>query len=191
MRIQAGFAMCGSFCTFQRVLQVMQAVRDTGADVIPIMSPAAYETDTRFGTAASFREQILDICGNKIIHTIPQAEPIGPKQQLDILIIAPCTGNTLGKLASGIADTSVTLAAKAHLRNERPLLIAVSSNDALAANAANIGVLLNRKHVYFVPMSQDDPLRKPRSIVAEMEQIPAAMEAALQGDQLQPILYRT
>ena len=183
-----GFALCGSFCTFDRVIKVLEEMTASGMDVYPIMSEVSAATDTRFGSAADFEERLVRACGRPVIKTIHDAEPIGPKKLLDVLVIAPCTGNTLGKLASGIADSSVTLAAKAHLRNERPIVIAVSSNDALAGNAANIGTLLNRRAYYFVPMTQDDPVKKPRSIVAKMELIPQTVEAALEGRQIEPII---
>ena len=183
-----GFALCGSFCTFDRVIGVMEQMTDAGMNVFPIMSETAAGTDTRFGGAADFRARIERACGRPVIRTLRDAEPIGPKKLLDVLVIAPCTGNTLGKLASGIADSAVTLAAKAHLRNERPVVIAVSTNDALAANAVNIGALMNRRNVYFVPMTQDDPAKKPRSVVACMERIPETAEAALAGLQLQPMI---
>ena len=156
--------------------------------LIPILSETSYDTDTRFGRAEEFRTAIEEICKRPIIHTIPQAEPIGPKKLLDLLIIAPCTGNTLGKLANGISDTPVTLAAKAHLRNGRPVLVAVSTNDGLTGSGANIGKLLNTKHYYFVPFGQDDPVKKESSLVAHMELIPQAVEAVFQGKQLQPLL---
>lgn len=154
----------------------------------PIMSETAAATDTRFGRAADHIARLEHACGRPVIASIREAEPIGPKKLLDILVVAPCTGNTLGKLASGIADSAVTLAVKAHLRNERPVVIAVSSNDALSGSAANIGTLLNRKNMYFVPMTQDDPAGKPRSIVARMEKIPDTVRAAMVGLQLQPIV---
>lgn len=183
-----GFALCGSFCTFERVIKVLEQMTAAGACVYPIMSEISASTDTRFGNAAEFEARLERACGHTVIKTIHDAEPIGPKKLLDVLVIAPCTGNTLGKLAAGIADSSVTLAAKAHLRNERPIVVAVSSNDALAGNAANIGALLNRRGYYFVPMTQDDPEKKPRSIVAKMELIPETVEAALAGRQLEPII---
>ena len=183
-----GFALCGSFCTFAEVIPQIEALKDSGADVIPIMSQSASTIDTRFGKAEEITARIEGICGKPIINTIAAAEPIGPKKLLDLLIIAPCTGNTLGKLAGGITDTPVTLAAKAHLRNERPVLIAVSTNDALTASAKNIGTLLNVKHIFFVPMAQDDPEKKPTSIVARFDQIQPAAEAALQNRQIQPVL---
>ena len=183
-----GFALCGSFCTFERVIGVLEGMTVAGMDVYPIMSEVSAATDTRFGRAEDFEERLVRACGRPVIKTIHDAEPIGPKKLLDVLVIAPCTGNTLGKLASGIADSAVTLAAKAHLRNERPVVIAVSSNDALAANAANIGALLNRRGYYFVPMTQDDPVKKPRSIVARMELIPETVAEALEGHQIEPII---
>ena len=183
-----GFALCGSFCTFERVIGVLEGMTAAGMDVYPIMSEVSAATDTRFGRAEDFEARLVRACGRPVIKTIHDAEPIGPKKLLDVLVIAPCTGNTLGKLASGIADSAVTLAAKEHLRNERPVVIAVSSNDALAANAANIGALLNRRGYYFVPMTQDDPVKKPRSIVARMELIPETVAEALEGRQIEPII---
>lgn len=182
-----GFALCGSFCTFQKVLPVMRELAEEH-DLIPIMSFHAYATDTRFGKAEDINNEIREICGKEIINTISGAEPIGPKKLLDALIIEPCTGNTLAKLACGIADTPVTLAAKSHLRNGRPLIIAVSTNDALAGAAKNIGALQNYKNVYFVPYSQDDSENKPTSLVAHFEKTKAALEAAVNGKQLQPLL---
>ena len=184
-----GLAMCGSFCTFSRVLDAFSALDRAQYDLVPIQSQAAYATDTRFGAAADFRARLEALCGRPIIHTIEEAEPIGPKKLLDVLVIAPCTGNTLAKLAAGIADGPVTLAAKAHLRNERPIVLAVSTNDALAGNAASLGALLNRRGYYFVPFGQDSAIKKPRSLVADFSQLPAALSAALQGQQLQPMLY--
>lgn len=185
--MNVGFAMCGSFCTFAQVFPVMELLsRDY--PVTPIFSEASYSTDTRFGTAKEHIELVLDICGNSPIHTIVQAEPIGPKKLFDILLIAPCTGNTLAKLAHGIADGPVTMAAKSHLRNGRPVLLAVSTNDALGAAAENIGKLMARKHYYFVPYRQDDPLNKPCSMVADFSKIPQALEAALEGQQIQPVI---
>lgn len=183
-----GFAMCGSFCTFDQVFPVMETLAESHT-VIPIFSPASYSTDTRFGSARAHIERATKICGTEPLHTIPQVEPIGPKKLLDALIIAPCTGNTLAKLAHSIADTSVTMAAKSHLRNGRPVLLAVSTNDALCGAAENIGKLLARKYYYFVPFTQDDPLQKPTSMVADFSKIPDALEAALKGIQLQPLLF--
>jgi dipicolinate synthase subunit B len=185
--IKIGFALCGSFCTFSEVIPVAETLAEQGADLIPIMSHNAYSLDTRFGKAEDFRERLRAISGKEPIHNIFEAEPIGPKKLLDILVIAPCTGNTLAKLANGIADTSVTLAAKAHLRNNRPIVIAVSSNDALSSAAKNIGRLMNAKNIFFVPMRQDDPFGKPCSIVADFSKIPQTCKAALEGKQLQPL----
>ena len=182
-----GFAMCGSFCTFHQVFPIMEELAKKHR-LIPIFSPAAYSTDTQFGTAQSHIRRASEICGTDPLNTIAQVEPIGPKKLLDALVIAPCTGNTLAKLSHSIADTSVTMAAKSHLRNSRPVLVAVSTNDALAGAAENIGKLLSRKNYYFVPFGQDDSLGKPTSMVADFSKIPAALEAALSGEQLQPIL---
>jgi len=186
-KIKTGFALCGSFCTFSQVIPQIKKLVDSDMDVYPIMSNTAYETDTRFGKAEKFIDEIEEICGKSIIHTLTSAEPIGPKKILDILIIAPCTGNTIGKIANGITDTPVTLAAKAHLRNQRPLLIAASTNDALAATGKNIGLLLNTKNVYFVPMRQDDAVGKPTSVVADFDKIKDAAFSALYSTQIQPI----
>ena len=183
-----GFAMTGSFCTFAKVMPQMKRLVEAGYRVTPIMSEAVYTTDTRFGRAADFIAQAEEITGEAVIHTIAQAEPIGPKKLLDALIVAPATGNTLAKLAAGIADGPVTLAAKAHLRNERPIVLAVSTNDGLAGNAVSLGALLNRRGYYFVPFGQDSAIKKPRSLVADFPQLPAALAAALQGQQLQPML---
>ena len=182
-----GFAMCGSFCTFHQVFPIMEELAKKYR-VIPIFSPVAYSTDSRFGTAQSHIRRAAEICGADPLSTIAQVEPIGPKKLLDALVIAPCTGNTLAKLSHSIADTSVTMAVKSHLRNGRPVLVAVSTNDALAGAAENIGKLLGRKNYYFVPFGQDDSLGKPTSMVADFSKIPAALEAALSGEQLQPIL---
>ena len=182
-----GFAMCGSFCTFSQVFPIMEQLAAVH-EVIPIYSPAAYGTDTRFGSAQDHIRRAASICGRDPLHTIPQVEPIGPKKLLDALVIAPCTGNTLAKLAHGIADPSVPMAAKSHLRNGRPVLIAISTNDALAGAAENIGRLLVRKNYYFVPFRQDDAVGKPTSMVADMTLLPAALDAAVEGRQLQPVL---
>lgn len=185
--MNVGFAVCGSFCTFSKVFPVMELLsRDY--QVTPIFSEAAYTVDSRFGSATENAEIAQDICGVPPLHTIAQVEPIGPKKLFDILLIAPCTGNTLAKLAHGIADGPVTMAAKSHLRNGRPVLVAVSTNDALGAAAENIGKLLARKHFYFVPYGQDDACGKPTSMVADFSRIPQALEAALEGRQIQPIL---
>lgn len=182
-----GFALCGSFCTFSKVFPVMKTLAESNR-VIPIFSNAAQSTDSRFGNAADFLSLASDCCGNAPLTTIADVEPIGPKKLLDILVIAPCTGNTLAKLANGIADTPVTMAAKSHLRNGRPVVIAVSTNDGLAGAAANIGALLSRKNFYFVPYGQDDPYKKPSSLVAHFELIPETIRLAAAGEQIQPIL---
>ena len=182
-----GFAMCGSFCTFEKAIKEIVNIKKCGANVIPIMSFNAYSTDTRFGKSFDFIKRIEDICENRIISTIFDAEPIGPKKLLDVLVIEPCTGNTLAKLANGITDTPVTLAAKAHLRNERPLVIAVSTNDALSCAAKNIGNLMNYKNIYFVPMKQDDSVNKPRSVVADFSKTISTIEFAVDNKQVQPI----
>lgn len=184
-----GFAMCGSFCTFQQVFPVIEELA-AQYRLIPILSFNTCTIDSRFGTAQSHIQRLAELCGTPPLSTIAEVEPIGPKKLLDALIIAPCTGNTLGKLAHGIADTPVTMAAKSHLRNGRPVLIAVSTNDALAGAAENIGKLMGRKHYYFVPFGQDDPQGKPTSMVADFKKIPPALLAALEGRQLQPILLR-
>lgn len=185
----AGFALCGSFCTFSRVIPQIERLIENGWSILPIMSETAYSTDTRFGEAKQFADRIEAMCKRKIIHTVAEAEPIGPKGLLDLLIIAPCTGNTLGKLANGITDTSVTLAAKAHLRNSRPVLIAVSTNDALGGSAKNIGLLLNSKNIFFVPMGQDDFKHKPNSVVADFDKIGEAAQLIIdENRQIQPIL---
>ncbi len=183
-----GFALTGSFCTFAKVLPQVQALVEAGAQVFPIASRAVAETDTRFGRAEDFLHALADMTGREPLSTLAQVEPIGPRRMLDLLIVAPCTGNTLAKLAAGIADTPVTLACKAHLRNEGPLLLAPSTNDGLGTAAKNIGALLGARSVFFVPFGQDDPRGKPRSLVAHMERIPEAAEAALAGRQLQPVL---
>ena len=184
-----GFAMCGSFCTYAEVFPVMEQL-SREYTLIPIFSPAAYTVDSRFGSAQQHIRKAADICGKDPLYTILQVEPIGPKKLLDALIIAPCTGNTLAKLAHGIADTSVTMAAKSHLRNGRPVILAISTNDALAGAAENIGRLLVRKHYYFVPFGQDDAQGKPTSLIADFTQISDALQAALEGRQLQPLLLR-
>ena len=185
--MNVGFALCGSFCTYAAVFPAMEALAKTHK-VIPIFSHSAYTIDSRFGTAREHIRRAYEICGTEPLHTIAEVEPIGPKKLLDALVIAPCTGNTLAKLAHSIADGPVTMAAKSHLRNGRPVLVAVSTNDALAGAAENIGKLLGRKHYYFVPFGQDDAKKKPTSMVADFAQIPPALEAALASVQIQPIL---
>ena len=182
-----GFALCGSFCTYDRVFPVMERLGKS-YELIPIFSQSAYSTDSRFGAAEAHIARAEAICGRPVLHTLAEVEPIGPKKMLDALIIAPCTGNTLAKLAHSIADGPVTMAAKSHLRNGRPVIIAISTNDALAGAAENIGKLLSRKRYYFVPFGQDDAFGKPTSIVGDFSKIPQTLEMALEGKQLQPLL---
>ena len=182
-----GFALCGSFCTYDRVFPVMERLGKS-YELIPIFSQSAYSTDSRFGSAEAHIAKAEMICGRPVLHTLSEVEPIGPKKLLDALVIAPCTGNTLAKLAHSIADGPVTMAAKSHLRNGRPVIIAISTNDALAGAAENIGKLLSRKHYFFVPFGQDDAFGKPTSIVADFSKIPQTLEMALEGKQLQPLL---
>lgn len=182
-----GFALCGSFCTYSRVFPVMEQLAKT-YDIVPIFSQSAYTTDSRFGTAEEHIVKAEAICGRPVLHTLAEAEPIGPKKLLDALVIAPCTGNTLAKLAHSIADGPVTMAVKSHLRNGRPVIVAISTNDALAGAAENIGKLLARRHYYFVPFGQDDAFGKPTSIVADFSKIPQTVELALEGKQIQPLL---
>lgn len=183
-----GFAVCGSFCTFKKVFEEMEQLSEK-YDIIPIFSGGAASTDTRFGKAEDFIAKAREISGREPITTILEAEPIGPKELLDVLLIEPCTGNTLGKLAGGITDTAVTMATKAHLRNERPVVIAISTNDALGASARNIGTLMNMKNIYFVPMRQDNPSGKPRSMVADFAKTDETIENALLGKQIQPLVF--
>lgn len=182
-----GYALCGSFCTLSQSINILSRLKKTGYDILPIMSEITASTDTRFGKAADFIWQIEDICGRKLVRTVPDAEPLGPSIPLEALLICPCTGNTLAKIANGITDTPVCMAAKAHLRSDRPLLITLASNDALSANLRNIGTLLSRKNVYFTPLRQDDPVSKPHSLVANFEKVPEALQAALEGKQLRPL----
>ena len=185
-----GFALCGSFCTHREVLKELAALCGEYETVLPVVSPVCQVTDTRFGTAENFLSEVERLTGHKPIRTIAEAEPIGPKKLLDVLVIAPCTGNTLAKLAAGVTDTPVTMAAKAHLRNDRPVVIAVATNDGLSAAARNIGELLVRKNYYFVPFGQDDPEKKPCSLMADFTRIGETVDAALQGRQRQPILLK-
>ncbi len=184
-----GYALCGSFCTHAASLSALTDLLAAGHEVQPIVSETAASTDTRFGTAAALLDKLTAMTGHPPITTIRDAEPLGPKLPLDALIIAPCTGNTLAKLAHGITDTAVCMAAKAHLRCGRPLLIALASNDALSANLANLAQLLQRKSVYFVPLSQDDPVHKPHSLVADFPKIPEAYEAMCAKKQLRPLFF--
>lgn len=183
-----GFVFTGSFCTFKKVIPKMKELIKKEAEILPIMSFNSYNLDTKFGKATDFINEIETITNKQIIHTIPDAEPIGPKGLTDIMIIAPCSGNTISKLACDIIDTPATMAAKSHLRNNRPLVIAPSTNNALSGNAENIGKLLNRRNYYFVPFRQDNPITKPRSIVFDADYIIKTIEYALDGEQISPIL---
>ncbi len=186
MKPKVGIAITGSFCTFRRVLEVLKTLADY--DLVPIMSAASVSCDTRFGSSREFVEEVEEICGKKVLSTLQQVEPLGPKRVLDALAILPCTGNTLGKLANGIADSPVTFACKAHLRNGRPVILGISTNDGLSGSGENIGKLMGRKHFYFIPFGQDDPEGKPYSLVAHMERLPQTLEWALRGEQIQPML---
>ena len=182
-----GYAMCGSFCTLSRAIDEMEKLANLGIEIQPIMSECAYSTSTRFGKAEEIRDRVLEISGREIIHTVREAEPLGPRTPLDALIIAPCTGNTLAKLSLGITDTAVTMAAKAHLRQDRPLLIALSSNDAISQNLSSLSRLITRKSVCFVPMLQDDTVGKPYSLVADTSLITEAYRRMLLGEQMRPV----
>ena len=182
-----GFAMCGSFCTFSKAFLQMQELVDSGYKVIPIMSQNAYSTDTRFGRAEEMVKKAEEITGERVLHTAVQTEPLGPKEMCDLLIIAPCTGNTLAKLSLGVTDTTVTMAAKSHLRILRPVLLCVATNDALGASAQNIGRLMNTKNIFFVPMKQDDYVKKPNSLVADFDKLPICAEYALNREQYMPV----
>lgn len=183
-----GLALTGSHCTLASVLRQVTRLVESGADVLPILSPSVARETTRFGTPEAWEEQLFEATGKRPLKTIPEVEPIGPQRLLDALVIAPCTGNTLAKLANGVTDGPVLMAAKAHLRNGRPLIIAVSTNDGLGMNARNLGLLLNAKDVYFVPFGQDAPYEKRNSLVAREDLLLDTIEAALEGRQLQPIL---
>ncbi len=187
---RVGFAVCGSFCTHAKVLKALEALTERYETVIPIASEISAFTDTRFGSSEDLLEKLEDLTGNDVLCDIPSVEPFGPKGLLDVLVIAPATGNTIAKLAAGITDTVVTMAAKAHLRNGRPVVVAVSSNDGLSSGAKNIGELLVRKNYYFVPFGQDNAFEKPCSLVADFSLLPETIDAALQGEQLQPLLLR-
>lgn len=183
-----GIGITGSFCTFDKVKIEIREMKQVFGDIVPIFSNSAASYDTRFGTAEKMREDIEEITGHKIIDTIMGAEPIGPKGYLDAMAIAPCTGNTLAKLANGITDSPVLMAAKAHLRNNKPLIISISTNDAMGINFKNIGLLMNMKNIYFVPFAQDDPVKKPNSLIANLKLIPDTIEMAMQGKQIEPVL---
>lgn len=187
--LKIGFAVTGSHCTLHEITGVMQQLVDKGVDVTPIISYSVESMDTRFGKAEDWKKTFQEITQKEPIHTIPDAEPVGPQKLFDCIVIAPCTGNTLAKLANGITDTPVLMAAKAHLRNQRPLVIAISTNDGLGLNARNIGMLLTAKNVYFVPFGQDNPKAKANSLVAHMNMVPEAVLMACQGKQIQPVLW--
>ena len=189
MKKRLGLALCGSYCTYETLFESAVPLSEK-YELIPIMSETAAETDSRFGTAAENIKRLMELTGRKVVSTIAEAEPLGPKMPMDALLIAPCTGNTMAKLAHGITDSAVTMAAKAHLRNGRPLIIAFSTNDGLSGSAENIAKLLNKKNVYFVPFGQDDPFGKPCSLQADFSKLCDTVEAALEGKQLQPILKK-
>lgn len=186
--VKIGFALTGSSCNFSKVFPEIEKLAKEGADIYPIISPAVDTFDTRFGTAEEWKTKLREITGKEIIRTIVEAEPVGPKLNLDVLIVAPCTGNTLAKLANAITDTSVTMACKAHLRNQRPLILAFATNDGLGANAKNLGLLLNMKNIFFVPFGQDDAKNKPNSLIAHFDMIQPTIEEALLKKQIQPLL---
>ena len=183
-----GFVMTGSFCTFRKTIDELKKIVKLGAKVVPIMSENSYTMDTKFGKAEDFINEVEDITGTKILHTIQEVEPIGPKDMLDILVVAPATGNTMAKLANDIINDSATMAVKSHLRREKPVIIAISTNNGLSGAGENIGKLFNRKHYYFVPFRQDNPITKPRSIVFDPSYLIKTIEYALDGEQIQPIL---
>ena len=182
-----GYAFCGSYCTHGESLLAMKKLIESGMDIQPIMSENVYTTDTRFHLAEEFRLEVEALAGRRVIHTVAEAEPLGPSMPLEALIIAPCTGNTLAKMAQGITDTAVTMAAKAHLRCDRPLLIALATNDAMSQNLGNLGALLNRKSVYFVPMKQDSPKNKPHSLVADFSRLSESYVAMMRKEQIRPL----
>ncbi len=187
-KINLGYAMCGSFCTISKSLNALKGLKEYDINIIPIMSDIVYKTDTRFGKAEDIKKEVTDITKNDIIHTITEAEPIGPKKMLDVLVVAPLTGNTAAKIALGITDTPVTMAVKAHLRNGRPVVLGIATNDAFGASAKNIGLLQNTKNIYFVPYSQDDAQNKPTSLICDFSRIPETVEMALRGIQVKPML---
>ncbi len=188
--LRIGFAMCGSFCTMAEALAQLKILKDSGADILPIMSEIVYTSDTRFTKCKELQKEVRLITENEIIHSVVSAEPIGPKKLLDVLAVCPCTGNTLSKIANGITDSSVTMAVKAHLRNDRPVVLAIASNDALSTSAKNIGLLLNQKNIYFVPFGQDDSNNKPTSLICDFNKLKSAIEFAREGKQLQPLLKK-
>ncbi len=185
--MKIGYCFTGSFCTFSHSFSALETLVNRGYEIVPIMSENAYFTDTRFQRAEEFSKKVEKLCKRAIIHTVSDAEPLGPRDPLDVLIVAPCTGNTLAKVASGITDTAATMAIKAHLRADRPLLLAVATNDAMSQNLANVGTLLSRKSVYLVPMRQDSPKNKPHSLVADFSMLGEALDALMSGEQLRPL----
>jgi len=189
-KIRIGFAITGSFCTHEKILKVMEDLVLKGYDLLPIFSNSVKETNTRFGTAKDFYDKVVKITGKTPICDIVSAEPVGPKNMIDVLVVAPCTGNALSKLANAITDTAVTMVAKAHLRNNKPLVVAVSSNDALGLNLKNLATLMGTKNVYFVPFGQDDAIKKPKSLIADWELIENTVISAVKGEQIQPVLLR-
>lgn len=189
--INIGYALCGSFCTFSKAVGEMEILVQQGYNIVPVMSFNAYNTDSRFGAAKDFRDRIEQICNRKIISTIEAAEPLGPMKMTDLMVVAPCTGNTCAKLANAVTDTPVTMAVKSHLRQQKPVVVCIATNDALGASAINIGRLLNTRHYYFVPFRQDDPYRKPNSLVADFGRIPDTVKYALEGIQIQPVLAQS
>lgn len=189
--LKIGYALTGSFCTFSQSFEQAQKLVDMGAELLPVMSENSVSTDTRFGTAEENIRKLREICGRDVVSDIAAAEPIGPKNMTDLMIVAPCTSNTAAKLANGITDTVVTMAVKSHLRSGKPVLLAIASNDSLLGSAKNLGELFNRKNYYFVPMLQDDWINKPASLVAEFGMIPQAAEAAMKGIQLRPLIYHS
>ncbi|MBE6728370.1 MAG: dipicolinate synthase subunit B [Ruminococcaceae bacterium] len=189
-KITVGYAFCGSFCTLAKSVAALKALKTPELEIIPIFSEIVWKTDTRFYKSEELKKEVTQICGNPIIHDIPSAEPIGPKNLLDAIIVAPCTGNTASKIALGITDTAVTMAVKASLRNNTPVVIAIATNDALGASAKNIGLLQNTKNIFFVPYAQDDPIGKNNSLVCDFTKIPETFKNALDGKQLQPMLIK-
>lgn len=187
-KIKIGYAFCGSFCTIKQSVAALRTLAKLDYSIMPIMSAIVYSTDTRFGKAKELIEEVENICGSKVIHDIPAAEPIGPKNLLDLIVVSPCTGNTLAKTALGVTDTSVTMSVKAHLRNDKPVVLGIATNDALGATAKNLGLLHNTKNIFFVPYKQDDPHSKQNSLVCDFNLIPLTVENALKGQQLQPVI---
>lgn len=187
--MKIGYCLTGSFCTFSKSISAIEELAEAGHIITPIMSETAFSTDTRFGNAVDFQNRLIEITGNSIIHTITQAEPIGPKKMFDVLVVAPCTGNTIAKLANGITDTTATMAVKSHLRNNKPVVIGVSTNDALGGSAKNIGMLMNYKNYYFVPMGMDDCENKPKSMVCDFTKIKATVDLAYEGKEIKQKIF--